>query len=152
MAENSFMDKFMVFYEKHPKTARLSIIMGAATIVGIAVTVFSYGIRYTSTHSWNWNEQTKIINEQNIEYNDKQMQFNQLYATFLEYADVDKKGGISFAEQADAWEKLGYKGPFFESKERDIYSQFPRVTIKDIPRLEKAIQIYENELDSSNLK
>ncbi len=66
--------------------------------------------------------------------------YEELYPKVMEYADQDKNGGIDFNEQADAWRRMGYKGPFFQSK--NPYNPFPTPTLED---LERAITSYEKD-------
>lgn len=61
------------------------------------------------------------------------------YETLMTLADKDRNGIVSFEEQADAWERMGYKVPFSKS-------EFPKPNISEI---EKAIESYERE---SNLR
>jgi len=46
----------------------------------------------------------------------REERFKVLYKEFLMRADNDNNRYIDFSEQVDAWRRLGYEGPFFESK------------------------------------
>lgn len=69
----------------------------------------------------------------------KQVKYESLYHQFINFADRDNDGCIDFAEQVDAWKRMGQKGPFFRSKGP---SQFSSPTIEG---LEKAVNSYKQD-------
>ena len=122
--------------KKHPlRNTMVGTIIGSAVLIG---GIWEAAL-VRETGYWN---PARQIEYKNIEYEKakkREDRFNELHKEFLSHADRDKNGYIDFAEQVDAWRRMGYEGPFFESKGA---SQFPNPTLE---RLEKAVENYKRD-------
>ena len=127
-------------FGKHPmRSALVAVtIIGSALVGGIWEATF-----VPATGYWNPTKQIEYLNSETEKTRKEQEEFNNrfnsLYSQFTELADRDNNGYIDFAEQVDAWKRMGQEEPFFESRGT---SQFSNPTIEG---LEKAIDSYKKE-------
>ena len=80
-----------------------------------------------------------VVSQASNSLNKKSEEYNESYNEFINHADQDNNRYISIQEQTEAWKKLGFEGPFYESKGK---SQFPK---PDLSQLEKAIESYNQK-------
>lgn len=74
---------------------------------------------------------------------EQERKFDEAYSMVLYCADRDHNHLIDFAEQADAWRRMGFRGPFYRPfLESAGASQFPTPTLG---QLEEAIERYKRE-------
>lgn len=70
--------------------------------------------------------------------------YSPLYQELMDWADKDMNRVVSIEEQADAWRRMGYKGPFLESKGA---AQFPTPSLE---QLAAGVESYRSSLSDSH--
>jgi len=119
-------------FNKHPmRTITLSMLTAFAIYTGVWEAYL-----VPKTGYWTFKKQEEYLKNRNEK---AKKEYDELHKEFLLNVDRDQNGYIDFAEQVDAWRRMGDEGPFFESKGA---LQFSDPTLED---LEKAVKSYKKE-------